>query len=122
MTVAQRDALRRQTPLLNYLRQRGWKPLRDTGRQEVSGLCPLHPETHPSFYVNRSKEAFSLMRLRLVMGFAVGIGMPRLSAFFLLARTGWMAEVAMIKQRHLIALLRLGHLLQLTCEARVLLF
>lgn len=44
--------------LLDYLQQRGWKIVRDSGREEVAGLCPLHRETRPSFYVNRRKQVF----------------------------------------------------------------
>jgi DNA primase len=49
-----------QTPisLLDYLAQRGWKKLRDNGGDEVLGLCPLHRESVPSFYVNRRKQVF----------------------------------------------------------------
>jgi DNA primase len=53
-----RDTLRRQIPLLDYLQQHGWKILRDDGREEVAGLCPLHRESRPSFYVNRRKQVF----------------------------------------------------------------
>lgn len=44
--------------MLEYLQQHGWKPLRDNGSEEVAGLCPLHDETRPSFYVNRRKQVF----------------------------------------------------------------
>ena len=44
--------------LLEYLQQRGWKIVRDRGGDEVAGLCPLHPDHHPSFYVNRRKQLF----------------------------------------------------------------
>jgi DNA primase len=44
--------------LLDYLQQHGWKIVRDSGRDEVAGLCPLHAETRPSFYVNRRKQVF----------------------------------------------------------------
>jgi DNA primase len=44
--------------LLEFLYQRGWKPARDQGREEVAGLCPLHRDHHPSFYVNRRKQVF----------------------------------------------------------------
>ena len=44
--------------LLSYLEQRGWKPGRHHGGDEVSGLCPLHKEKHPSFFVNRRKQVF----------------------------------------------------------------
>lgn len=43
--------------LLDYLAQRGWKKLGDHG-EEVLGLCPLHRESVPSFYVNRRKQVF----------------------------------------------------------------
>lgn len=44
--------------LLDYLEQHGWKIVRDHGREEVAGLCPLHRESRPSFYVNRRKQVF----------------------------------------------------------------
>jgi DNA primase len=44
--------------LFDYLIAHGWKPARDNGREEVAGLCPLHRETRPSFYVNRRKQLF----------------------------------------------------------------
>src|ERR1700686_3485791 len=46
-----------QISILDYLQQRGWKPARNYG-EEVAGLCPLHRETTPSFYVNRRKQVF----------------------------------------------------------------
>jgi len=52
------EQLKRRLPLLDYLRQRNW-----TGRPagqgpEFVGLCPLHHETRPSFYVNARKNLF----------------------------------------------------------------
>jgi DNA primase len=52
------ERLKRHLPLLDYLRQQNW-----TGRPaghgpEFVGLCPLHPETRPSFYVNARKNLF----------------------------------------------------------------
>jgi DNA primase len=44
--------------LLDYLAQHGWRPVRDNGRDEVAGLCPLHRDSRPSFYVNRRKQVF----------------------------------------------------------------
>jgi len=44
--------------VVDYLQSRGWKPARDFGRDEVVGLCPIHQETQPSFYVNRRKQVF----------------------------------------------------------------
>lgn len=51
-------APRQPISLLEYLQQHGWKIVRDSGRDEVAGLCPLHRETKPSFYVNRRKQVF----------------------------------------------------------------
>ena len=52
------EQLKQRLPLLDYLRQQNW-----TGRlagqgPEFVGLCPLHPETRPSFYVNARKNLF----------------------------------------------------------------
>src|SRR5207248_10833424 len=35
-----------------------WKAARGSGTEELAGLCPLHLETQPSFYVNRRKQVF----------------------------------------------------------------
>lgn len=51
-------SLQRPPALLDYLKQQGWKPMLDRGREEVAGLCPLHRESRPSFYVNRRKQVF----------------------------------------------------------------
>jgi DNA primase len=58
MNEAPGKALPQQISLLGYLSQQGWKPARGRGREEVAGLCPLHRETQPSFYVNRRKQVF----------------------------------------------------------------
>ncbi len=52
------ERLKQHLPLLDYLRQLNW-----TGRpvgqgSEFLGLCPLHSETRPSFYVNTCKNLF----------------------------------------------------------------
>jgi DNA primase len=52
------DTLQPRISLLDYLQQHGWKIVRDSGREEVAGLCPLHRENRPSFYVNRRKQVF----------------------------------------------------------------
>ena len=52
------DQLKRRIPLLDYLQRRHWVAHRIGARQEFVGLCPLHPETHPSFYVNAHKNLF----------------------------------------------------------------
>ena|GEM_PF-334699 len=50
--------LKQRLSLLDYLRQQNWT-LRPAGNSsEFVGLCPLHPETHPSFYVNTQKNLF----------------------------------------------------------------
>ena len=44
-------------PLLEHLRQQNWIG-RPAGRWEYVGLCPLHEESRPSFYVNTHKDVF----------------------------------------------------------------
>jgi DNA primase len=51
------ETLRRRLPLLDYLEQHNWKG-RPAGRWEYVGLCPLHKENRPSFYVNTRKDVF----------------------------------------------------------------
>src|ERR1700730_14128063 len=50
--------LKKRIPLLEYLQRHNWTPCRAGTRQEFVGLCPLHPETRPSFYVNADKNLF----------------------------------------------------------------
>lgn len=52
------ERLKQCIPLLGYLQRHNWKPCRAGSRQEFVGLCPLHRETRPSFYVNASKNLF----------------------------------------------------------------
>jgi DNA primase len=52
------DRLKQRLPLLEYLRRHDWTPRRRGARQELVGLCPLHRETRPSFYVNAHKNLF----------------------------------------------------------------
>ncbi|MGA2648818.1 MAG: CHC2 zinc finger domain-containing protein [Candidatus Sulfotelmatobacter sp.] len=51
------ETLKRRLPLIEYLRTHNWKgsPI---GGSEIVGLCPLHDETQPSFYVNTRKDVF----------------------------------------------------------------
>jgi DNA primase len=52
------EKLKQRLSLLDYLRQQNWV-LRPAGHgPEFVGLCPLHPETRPSFYVNACKNLF----------------------------------------------------------------
>jgi DNA primase len=51
------ERIKRELPLLEYLQQQKWTGQR-AGRFEYVGLCPLHEETRPSFYVNTRKDVF----------------------------------------------------------------
>jgi DNA primase catalytic core len=50
--------LKRRISLLEYLQRRNWTGCRVSGRAEFLGLCPFHPDTRPSFYVNARKNLF----------------------------------------------------------------
>src|SRR6266513_4804633 len=52
------EQLKQRIPLLQYLQQRNWIGCRTGEREEFVGLCPLHPDTRPSFYVNARKNLF----------------------------------------------------------------
>jgi DNA primase len=58
MSSAGGNAFQPRISRLEYLELRGWRPVRDSGRDEVAGLCPLHRESRPSFYLNRRKQVF----------------------------------------------------------------
>jgi DNA primase len=50
--------LKQHLPLLHYLRRHHWVARPVGSRNEFVGLCPLHGETHASFYVNAAKDVF----------------------------------------------------------------
>jgi DNA primase len=52
------ERLKQRISLLEYLQRHNWKPCRAGARQELVGLCPLHQEARPSFYVNVHKNLF----------------------------------------------------------------
>jgi DNA primase catalytic core len=52
------EKLKQRLPLLDYLRQQSWTARPIALGPEFVGLCPLHPETRPSFYVNARKNLF----------------------------------------------------------------
>src|ERR1700730_17459924 len=52
------EQLKARIPLLEYLQRRNWNGSRIGGREEFVGLCPLHADTRPSFYVNARKNLF----------------------------------------------------------------
>jgi DNA primase len=52
------EKLKQRLPLLDYLRQQHWVAWPAGRGPEFVGLCPLHPETRPSFYVNARKNLF----------------------------------------------------------------
>lgn len=52
------EKLKQRLPLLDYLRQQNWTSRPTSHGSEFVGLCPLHTETRPSFYVNARKNLF----------------------------------------------------------------
>jgi len=52
------EQLKQQIPLLDYLQRRNWAGCRIGACGELVGLCPLHQDTRPSFYVNDRKNLF----------------------------------------------------------------
>jgi DNA primase len=52
------EQLKQRLPLLDYLRQQNWVGRAAGQGPEFVGLCPLHRDTRPSFYVNVRKNLF----------------------------------------------------------------
>jgi DNA primase len=52
------DLKKYRLPLVDYLRQQNWTGRTSGHGPEFVGLCPLHPEIRPSFYVNTRRYVF----------------------------------------------------------------
>jgi DNA primase len=52
------ETLKGRMPLLDFLQRHRWTGRQVGSGQEYVGLCPLHEESHPSFYVNAHKNLF----------------------------------------------------------------
>jgi DNA primase len=52
------ERLKQCIPLLEYLQRHHWSGRPAAACSEFVGLCPLHEETRPSFYVNPRKNLF----------------------------------------------------------------
>jgi DNA primase len=52
------ERLKQRVPLLEYLQRHHWRGHRVGAGPEFAGLCLLHEDTHPSFYVNTQKNLF----------------------------------------------------------------
>ena len=52
------DELKRRISLLDYLQSHDWRPARQLTRGRWMGLCPLHPDSRPSFLLDDNKGLF----------------------------------------------------------------
>ena len=52
------ERLQQRIPRLEYWQRHNWTAHRAGPRQELVGLCPLHRDARPSFYVNAGKNPF----------------------------------------------------------------
>ena len=52
------DELKTRIGLVDYLSRYHWQPCRRMAGGQVCGLCPLHTETKPSFWIHTRKNCF----------------------------------------------------------------
>jgi len=52
------EQLKQRMPLLEYLQRYNWTGYHVGAGDEFVGLCPLHPDTQPSFCINARKNLF----------------------------------------------------------------
>src|SRR5438309_1418790 len=52
------DDLKQRIRILDYLEQNHWTPCCRSRDRQVGGLCPLHEESKPSFWVHPDKNLF----------------------------------------------------------------
>lgn len=52
------DDLKQRIPLLDYLQAHGWQPARGINGGRLMGLCPLHPDSKPSFLADLNRNLF----------------------------------------------------------------
>src|SRR3989454_4999909 len=52
------EQIKQRLPLLEYLQRHNWTGNHVGAGDEFVGLCPLHPERQPSFYINARKNLF----------------------------------------------------------------
>jgi DNA primase len=52
------DDLKQRIPLLDYLQAHGWQSARGINGGRLMGLCPLHPDSKPSFLADLDRNLF----------------------------------------------------------------
>src|SRR5579872_2743301 len=52
------EEFKQRISILDYLKQSDWEPCCRSRGGQLAGLCPLHTETKPSFWVHPAKNLF----------------------------------------------------------------